>query len=93
MRQPPVVATEADGFFDGRREASLVGVGRRARARRLAGACLVLFLISLVLLPSGAYCASPRGRRPSWEYVVGVVRALDAPLDEFMRAVSLVSII
>ena len=28
-----------------------------------------------------------------WEYVVGVVRALDAPLDEFMRAVSLVSII
>ena len=91
MRQPPVVATEADGFFDGRREASLVGVGRRARARRLAGACLVLFLISLVL-PSGA---SPRGgaRRASWEHVVGVVRALDAPLDEFMRAVSLVSII
>ena len=90
MRQPPVVATEADGFFDGRREASLVGVGRRARARRLAGACLVLFLISLVL-PSGASLGA--GREKSWEHVVGVVRALDAPLDEFMRAVSLVSII
>ena len=87
MRQPPVVATEADGFFDGRREASLVGVGRRARARRLAGACLVLFLLSLV------WGYATGGRRPSWEYVAGVVRALDAPLDEFMRAVSLVSII
>ena len=31
--------------------------------------------------------------RPSREHVSGVVRALDAPLDEFMRAVSLVSII
>ena len=91
MRQPPVVATEADGFFDGRREASLVGVGRRARARRLAGACLFFFQISLwgfISDPSGA-----ESRRPSLEHVAVVVRALDAPLDEFMRAVSLVSII
>ena len=91
MRQPPVVATEADGFFDGRREASLVGAGRRARARRLAGACLVLFLISLVLLNAQLHGAN--SCRPSLEHVAVVVRALDAPLDEFMRAVSLVSII
>ena len=50
---PTVIGTE--------REAPLVGVrGRRARARRLAGAGLVLFLISLV----GVYLGSLRGGEP-----------------------------
>ena len=89
MRQPPVVATEADGFFDGRREASLVGVGRRARARRLAGARLVLFLLSLVLLVGLiAQLHGAESRRLSLEHVVVVARALDAPLDDFMRGES-----
>ena len=81
MRQPPVVATEADGFFDGRREASLVGVGRRARARRLAGACLVLFLLSLVLLVGLiAHLHGANSCRLTKEHVVGVVGTLDASL-------------